>query len=165
MVSARTGATVSQRYFNYDQSLAVEAELAARALDGDTNRLARAQQVARGMRGAFWSADLGGYDLEAGVEQVYVSYGAWSGLGYLALYDADGDPSWLELAQADLGALRGRLPEPDGGFAYRAYRCVDQKAPGCANGSSATVVVDRVRDGAAQAWVQQLEAAVAERLI
>jgi hypothetical protein len=31
----RAGAVISQRYFNYDQSIAIEAQLAAMRLDGD----------------------------------------------------------------------------------------------------------------------------------
>ena len=61
-------------------------------------------------------------------------------------------------------ALERRLGEPDRGFAFRAYRCIDRVARGC-EGGSADPVVDRVRDTAAQAWTQHLQAALAERTL
>jgi hypothetical protein len=161
-IPRRTGAVVSQRYFNYDQGIAIEAQLAAMGLDGDQNRLTRARDIARGTQAAFWSAELGGYSLEKGVPQVFTSYGAWTSLGYLALYDADMDPSWLDPVRANVRALESTLRESDGGFAYRAYRCVDRVAKGCASGQVAQVI-DRTRDTAAQAWVQHLQSAIAER--
>jgi hypothetical protein len=160
----RTGAVISQRYFDYDQGIAVQAQLAAMNLDADSNRLSRARDVARAVQSAFWSADLGGYNLEAGVDQVYTSYGAWTSLGDLALYDVDADPAWLDLARANLQALQTKLAEPDGGFAYRAYRCVDRVAKGCESGT-VTQVVDHLRDTSAQAWVQHLDEALAQRML
>jgi hypothetical protein len=147
-------------YFDYDQGLAIEAELQARRLDGDPSRLRRAEQVGRALHQTFWSDELGGYRLEAGVEQVYAAYGAWSSLGHLALVRGDADERWLALARANADVLAERLGEPDGGYAYRAYRCVDTVAPGCRDGP-ATVVVDHTRDTAAQAWVQHLQEAIA----
>jgi hypothetical protein len=160
----RTGATVSQRYFNYDQAIAVEAQLAALRLDSDQNRLSRGRDVARSTHSAFWSAELGGYNLEANVDQVFTSYGAWTSFGFLALFDVDPDPNWLELTRTNVQALEARLREADNGFAYRAYRCVDRVAKGCESGQ-VQQVVDHTRDTAAQAWVQHLQAALAERLL
>jgi hypothetical protein len=156
----RSGALVSPRYFNYDQGIAVEAELAAARLDGDSNRVARAQDVGRAVHGAFWSDALGGYNLEAGVDQVFTSYSAWTSLGHLALYAESGDPIWLKLARADADALAAHLREADGGYAYRAYRCVDRVANGCEDGQLSQVV-DHARDTSAQAWVHHLQTALA----
>jgi hypothetical protein len=158
----RTGAMINERYFNYDQGIAIEAQLAAMRLDRDQNRLTRARDIARATHAAFLSADLGGYNLEAGVGQVFTSYAAWTSLGHLALYDVDSDPSWLELAGANVRALETKLREADGGFAYRSYQCVDRVAQGCESGT-VQQVVDRTRDTAAQAWVQHLRVALAER--
>ena len=158
----RTGALVSQRYFNYDQGIAIEAQLAALGLDADQNRLARAQEIGKATQAAFWSAALGGYNLEAGVDQMYTSYGAWTSLGHLALYDADADPAWLELAKANAQVLETMLRQDDGGYAYRSYRCVDRVAKGCESGN-VTQVVDRVRDTSAQSWPQHLQVALANR--
>jgi len=160
----RTGASISQRYFNYDQAIAVEAQLAAMGLDSDQNRLSRARDVARSTQSAFWSEGLGGYNLEAGVDQVFTSYGAWTSLGALALFDVDHDPAWLELARSNVQALEAKLREADNGFGYRAYRCVDRVAKGCETGQ-VQQVVDHTRDTAAQAWVQHLQSALAERLL
>ena len=162
-IPARTGAVINERYFNYDQAIAVEAQLATLRMDGNASRLARARDVAGATQSAFWAPDLGGYNLEAGIGQVYASYGAWTSLGDLALYDEDHDPSWLDPARANVTALENQLREADNGFAYRAYRCVDRVAPGCASGQTA-IVVDHTRDTVAQAWVQHLQAALAERL-
>ncbi len=160
----RTGASLSQRYFNYDQAIAVEAQLATLRLDNDQNRLSRARDIARSTHAAFWSGELGGYNLEAKVDQVFTSYGAWTSFGFLALFDVDQDPNWLELTRSNVQALEARLREADNGFAYRAYRCVDRVAKGCESGQ-VQQVVDHTRDTAAQAWVQHLQAALAERLL
>ena len=158
-VQHRTGAVVHSRYFNYDQGIAIEAQLAASALDGDANRLSRAAAIGRAMQSAFWSPALGGYNLEAGVDQVYTSYGAWTSLGHLALYREDGDSTWLEWAHDNLSELDARMQEADGGFAYRMYRCVDRLAKGCESGQ-ASAVVDHTRDTSAQSWVQHLQTAL-----
>ncbi|HEY2596097.1 MAG TPA: hypothetical protein VGK33_19570, partial [Chloroflexota bacterium] len=131
--------------------------------DGDPNRLTRAQSIGRAAHDAFWSKSIGGYNLEAGVEQVYASYAAWTSLGYLALYAADGNSAWLGMAQENADALSSRLREPDAGYAYRAYQCVNAMAMGCSAGSP-MIVVDHTRDTSAQAWVQHLQAALADSL-
>ena len=157
----RTGALISQRYFNYDQGIAIEAQLAEMRLDGDESRLNRARDVGRATQGLFWSVDLGGYNLEAGIDQVFTSYGAWTSLGHLALYEVDQDPTWLELVRGNVHSLEAELRETDSGFAYRAYQCVDRTAKGCESGGMPQVV-DHTRDTAAQAWVQHLQSALAE---
>jgi hypothetical protein len=156
----RSGAVIHSRYFNYDQGIAIEAQLAALSLDGDGNRLSRAQAIGHAVQSAFWSGELGGYNLEAGLDQVYASYGAWTSLGHLALYSVDADPGWLELARSNVSALvDARLHEADGGYAYRVYRCVDRVAKGCESGR-VSVVVDHMRDTSAQAWAQHLVTAL-----
>jgi hypothetical protein len=155
----RTGATIHTRYFNYDQGIAIEAQLRASALDGDGNRIVRAQAIGHAVQDAFWSPSLGAYNLEAGIDQVFTSYAAWTSLGHLALYGLDGDAAWLDLALQNADGL-SRLREGDGGYAYRDYRCVDRVARGCEAGPP-TVVIDRTRDTSAQAWVQHLQTALA----
>ena len=59
--------------------------------------------------------------------------------------------------------LDARLHESDGGYAYRAYRCVDRVAKGCETGTPPTVV-DHTRDTAAQAWAQHLHTALGRQL-
>jgi hypothetical protein len=152
----KRGSVIHPRYFNYDQSIAVEAGVEVAAIDGDAGHLARARDVARALHDAFWSRDGGGYNLEAGIEQVYTSFGAWTSLGHLALYQRDRDPAWLDVARSNADALATRLRESDEGYALRSYRCVDRVAPGCETGTF-PVVVDRTRDTAAQAWVQHLQ--------
>jgi uncharacterized protein YyaL (SSP411 family) len=160
----RSGRPVwSDRYFNYDQGIAIEAQLLAARLDGSPDRVERANELGRALHRDFWGAR-GGYNLQAGVEQVYTSYAAWASLGHLALYDADGDARWLDMARANAEALSDALREDDGGYAYRHYRCVDRRAPGCRD-SRPDWVVDHTRDTSAQAWLQHLQVALAERLV
>ena len=156
------GAVLSDRYFNYDQSLAIEAHLLAELLEGNRDHLRRAQAIGRALPPAFWNEERGGYNLEAGIQQVYTAYAAWTSLGHLALYDSDRDLRWLELARANADALTAALGEADGGYAYRYYRCVDRSAPGCENGRERWVE-DRTRDTAAQAWMQHLQSAIGQR--
>lgn len=156
----RMGAVIHTRYFNYDQGIAIEAQLTAFGLDGDANRVARAEAIGHAVQAAFWSSELGGYNLEAGVDQVYTSYAAWTSIGHLALYQQDADPAWLDLARTNASALQSRLREGDGGYAFRAYRCVDRSARGCESGQQ-TMVVDHTRDTSAQAWIQHLQTVLA----
>jgi hypothetical protein len=158
---AKQGGPVrSDRYFNYDQGIAVEAQLAVAKLDGSQDRLNRARAIGDAAHTAFWNRERGGYNLEAGVEQVYTSYAAWTSIGHLALYNQDGDRRWLQMAQANAKALTASAGEADGSYALRYYACVDARAPGCAGGRTRWAV-DHTRDTAAQAWDQHLQAALA----
>ncbi len=161
--AGRAGAAVlSDRYFNYDQSIAIAAHLLAARLEGNPSHVRRAQAIGRALPPTFWNRERGGYNLEAGIEQVYTAYAAWASLGHLALYDSDHDPRWLELARANADALVAAVREPDGGYGYRYYRCVDRSAPGCESGE-AVWVEDPTRDTAAQAWMQHLQTAIGRR--
>ena len=63
------------------------------------------------------------------------------------------------MARSNADALARRLREPDGGYAYRAYRCVEvqpRTARGCEQGD-VRVAVDHTRDTSAQAWIQHLD--------
>jgi uncharacterized protein YyaL (SSP411 family) len=157
----RQGTLRSDRFFNYDQALAIEAQLVGAQLDGDDTRVARARALGRSIHSAFWTPRLGGYSLEAGEPQVFTSYGAWTSLGHLALYDLDSDSRWLDLAQANATALMDALGEPDGGIAYRAS---GSKQPAPLAGTNPDVRVDHTRDTSAHAWMQHLQAALARRL-
>ena len=157
--ATRTGTVVHQRYFNYDQGIAIEAQLEAARFDDAPARRARARDVGEAVHPAFWGQEHGGYNLEAGIEQVYTSYAAWTSLGHLALYRVDADPRWLDLARDNAEALMVALRRPAGGYAYRHYRCVDTYAPGCESGQ-VRWVVDYTFDTSAQAWLQHLQAAI-----
>jgi uncharacterized protein YyaL (SSP411 family) len=159
----REGTLRSDRFFNYDQALAIEAQLMAAELDGDGARVERARAIGRAIHPAFWAPQLGGYTLEARVPQLFTSYGAWTSLGHLALYDRDGDPYWLDLARANATTLTETLGEPDGGIAYRSS--VGPKRPGFSGRPHPDVIVDHIRDTSAQAWTQHLQAALAQRLV
>jgi hypothetical protein len=162
-LSSRTGSVIRPRYFNYEQGVAIQAQLAAYELDGDPGRLERARGVGDALHSTFSSTVLGGYNLQAGVEQVFTSYSAWTSFGHLALYDADGDERWLDLARANADALAVRLRRPDGGYGLKALECVRHFVPGCEGGRGSTVV-DLTVDGAANAWAQHLNVALAARL-
>ena len=163
----RTGGPILySRYFNYDQALGIEAQIEAARLDGRADRLDRARDVGRVMHAALWNPTHGGYSLEVGVDRIYASYGAWASFGHLALYDLDGDPTWLEMARQNADALDGMFRREDGGYGFRHFRCVapfERRWPGC-EGDESVWVRDQARDGAAQAWMQHLQAALARRL-
>jgi hypothetical protein len=141
----RTGAVVSLgEYFNYDQAIAIEAQMHANRMDGDPNRLTRARMLGDSIQREMWNQRGGGYNIEAGNEHVFTSYSAWTSLGHLALYDLTGESHWLDLARANADALDAVFREPGGGVAYAWCEC----RPG---------LVDRTRDTAAQAWAQHLQ--------
>ncbi len=157
------GPVRSARFFNYDQGLAIEAQLAVAPLDGNQDRIARARAIGDALHTAFWSRERGGYNLEAGVEQVYTSYAAWTSLGHLALNAQDGDRRWLQMAQANAKAIAASAAQPDGSYALRYYACVDGRAPGC-NVGRPRWAADHTRDTAAQAWAQHLQAALSRSI-
>jgi hypothetical protein len=157
------GAVTTSRYFNYDQGVAVEAQLAVGALDRDPGHLARAQRVGEALHREFWDHEHGGYRLEAGVAQVFTAYAALASLGHLALHAADGDARWRDMALMNAEALATVLGEEDGGYALRHYRCVRRDTPGCEAGD-VTWAIDHTRDTAAHAWPQHLETAIARSL-
>jgi hypothetical protein len=163
----RTGGPILySRYFNYDQAIVIEAQILIAGLDGRADRLDRAREIGRVMHAALWNPTHGGYGLEVGVDRIYASYGAWASFGHLALYDLDRDPAWLDLAQLNAEALDAMFRRADGGYGFRHFRCVtpvERSRPGC-EGGEAVWVVDQTRDGAAQAWMQHLQAAIARRL-
>lgn len=163
-IPKRSGSLIAQRYFSYDQGIAIQALLAAFALDQDPGRTQRARDIGDAMFGAFWSNELGGLNLEAGIQQVYSGFSAWATLGDLALYDLDREAVWLQRARDASLTLAARLRAPDGAYAMRSYVCVDRIARGCENGDT-RVVVDRTLDGAALAWNQHLETALAVRSV
>jgi len=159
-------AVFANRYFNYDQAIAIEAQIMTARLDGRTDRLDRARDLGHVMHAALWNNANGGYHLEIGIDRIYASYGAWASFGHLALYDLDGDPAWLDLATLNANALDALFRQADGGYGYRQYRCTipgELARPGC-EGGEATWVVDQTRDGAAQAWMQHLQGAIARRV-
>jgi uncharacterized protein YyaL (SSP411 family) len=119
-LARRTGVVIDPRNFNYDQGIAIQAQLLAAAVDGDSARLPRAELLGRAIQDTFWLPGHG-YRLASGSGQVYTSYSAWTSLGHLALYDASGDPMWREWAQANLDAMTGDVGEADGGFGLQAF--------------------------------------------
>lgn len=160
-LASKTGAVVHPRFVNYDQSIAIQAQLLAARLDGDANRVSRARAIGEALQNAFWVPGYG-YKLDSDGAQIYTSYGAWSSLGHLALYDATGEMRWLEWARDNLEALSGEIRSPDGGFGTQYLKCVGAFVQYCPPGETGWIV-DRIRDGAAQAWVQQLQVGLAAR--
>jgi uncharacterized protein YyaL (SSP411 family) len=158
----RRGSVVSSRLFNYDQGNAIQAELAVQALDNDPARLDRARATGDAVQSTFGRGDRG-YVLEAGIDQVYAAYAAWTSFGHLALYDADHDARWLDLARRNLDAIERSMGGPDGGVAWQTYRCVGRLLQFCPPGETGWVT-DGTPDTAAGAWVQHLQAALARRL-
>ena len=155
----------ANRYFNYDQGIAIEAQLLIGTMDRNPERAARARAIGDAVHTAFWNRERGGYNLEAGVEQVYTSYAAWTSFGHLALHAADGHVKWLQMARSNAAALAASTGESDSGYALRHYRCLDTSAAACVGTSRGRTVVDRTRDTAAQAWAQHLQTALARRVV
>ena len=70
------------------------------------------------------------------------------------------------MVRSNADALDAKFRRDDGGYGYRHFRCVtpvERSRPGC-EGGEAVWVLDQTRDGAAQAWMQHLQAALARRL-
>ena len=158
----KRGQVLSTRLFSYDQGNAIQAELAVQTLDNDAARLERAHAAGDALQATFARGDRG-YLLEAGIDQVYAGYAAWTSFGHLALYDADQNPHWLDLARQNLDAIGRSMGRPDGGVAWQTYRCAGRLLAFCPAGETGWVT-DGTPDTAAGAWVQHLQVALARRL-
>jgi hypothetical protein len=159
------GEQVSDRFFSYDQSILIEAHLLAyRLLGGEERHLERARSLGRRLDPVFWDDGHGGYNLEAGIPQVFTVYSAWLTPGLLLLYEQDGDPYWLDRASANVDALNRTVRDPaSGGYAQRHYLCRDPNAPGC--GGGAPWAIGPERQVVDQAWMQRAQALLATALL
>lgn len=159
---ARSGEVRPERFFNYDQAIMVEAlVLAERLFDGRGRFLQRARALGDRLEAAFWDPALGGYNLEAGIPQVFPTYSAWMTHGLLALYRADGDTRWLARARGNVDALNANAWDAaHGGYYQRYYVCRDEIAPGCRAGVHAAF--ERTKHTASQAWMQRAQAVLGQ---
>jgi uncharacterized protein YyaL (SSP411 family) len=114
--AARRGRVLSERFFNYDQAIAIDALLALRRIEGQPSYLERARAIAARLEAVFWRKPEGGFNLVAGVEHVMPVYSAWLTNSLLALHRVDADERWLELARRNVDAMDKYLRTPDGGY-------------------------------------------------
>jgi hypothetical protein len=159
------GEVVSDRFFNYDQGVLIEANLLAyQQLGEDQRYYQRAWSLGRRIDPVFWDQQRGGYNLEAGIPQVVTVYSAWLSQSFLMLYAVDRDPYWLERASANVDALNATLWDPaNGGYYHRHYVCRDPGPPGCAGGASWSF--DPAKHTVDQAWMQRVQALLATSLV
>lgn len=127
-----TGAVLSEHYFGYDQAIVIQALLALYRVDADSAYLDRARQLGRATDRYFWHRQLGGYTLEADVEDLYASYGVWISEALLDLYALDGDRFWLERARANFDTLHERFRHGDSGaYSRMLFPCAREMAVHC----------------------------------
>jgi hypothetical protein len=162
----RLGEIVADRFFNYDQGIMIETHLLAEhLLIGDGDHYERAWLLGRRLDLVFWNARLGGYDLEAGIPQVFPVYSAWLTPSLLRLYQRDHDSYWLERASANVDALnRVAWDSAHGGYFHRYYVCRDPSPPGCATGARWAVDTTE-KHSVDQAWMQRAQAVLAATLV
>jgi hypothetical protein len=161
----RRGEEVSDWFFNYDQGILIEANLLAyNLLGGDRGYYERAWSIGRQLDPVFWDETLGGYDLQAGVAQVYPVFSAWLSQSLLALYEHDGDRYWLERAAANVDALnQAAWDSAHGGYYHLYYLCRDRSTPGCERGEEWTIDTSE-KHSVDQAWMQRAQALLATTL-
>src|SRR5262249_48617930 len=150
----------------YDQSIMIEAFLLAQRLPGRGSAYAeRARALAERLDPFFWDEALGGYDLEAGIPQVFPAYSAWVNQGLLALYQDSNNRRWLTRAAANVDALNSAAwDRANGGYFHRYYVCRDRIPPGCASGAG-RAVDDTEKHLVDQAWLQRTQAQLAMALL
>lgn len=113
----RRGERRADRFFNYDQGIVIEAKLARyHHVAPDPADLAAARALAERLEPWFWHPGEGGFNLEAGVEQVFAVYSAWLTAPLLWLYRTDGDERWVALARRNIEAMHAYLSIPGGGY-------------------------------------------------
>ena len=135
--------------------------LAHRLLGGDPRHLEQARTLGRRIEPVFWNQVLGGYDLEAGIPQVFTVYSAWLTQSLLLLYQHENDPAWLRRATANVDALNeAAWDAAHGGYYRRYYVCRDRLPPGCEDGAEqATATTEK--HSVDQAWMQRVQALLA----
>ena len=160
----REGEVIAERYFNYDQGILIEAHLRAERLLGERRHYERARALGERLDPVFWDAQLGGYDLEAGIPQVFPVYSAWVSQSLLRLHERDHNPHWLGRAAATVDALDRAAWDPArGGYYHRYYVCRDPSPPGCADGAAQAVDTTE-KHSVDQAWMQRALALLATAL-
>ena len=115
-LAARRGRVLSDRFFNYDQAIAIEALLALRRIEGGRAYLERARSIAARLEPAFWRRPEGGFNLVAGVPHVMPVYSAWLTNSLLALHRVDHDARWLALGRRNVDAMDAYLRTAEGGY-------------------------------------------------
>ena len=150
------GAVVAERYFGYDQAIAIQALLRLHRGEPGAGYLARAQRLGRAMDETFWHDELGGYTLEAGIADLYAPYAAWVSEALLDLYAADGDPFWRDRARANLDALDRTFHGEGGGYYRLAFPCVGERVGLCRPGEQWGL--ERIVYGMTQALMQRAAA-------
>jgi hypothetical protein len=133
-----TGTRVIRRFFGYDQAIAMQALLTLHRLEPENpSYLRRARQLGASMDPLFWHKELGGYTLEAGIVDLYASYGVWISEALLDLYAIDGDQVWLDRARANFDVLERHFRQgSSGAYARRMFPCARDMAVHCLPGES-----------------------------
>jgi uncharacterized protein YyaL (SSP411 family) len=146
----RRGRLLAERFFNYDQAIVLQALLDwHRLVSPEPAFLRRARALAERFEPTFWRRPQGGFNLEAGVQQVFAIYSAWLTPVLVNLAAVDDDPRWLDLARRNVGALTDYLAAGQGGY-YQSARLEGE-----------AWLVDRTLDGVANAGLQWALAALA----
>jgi hypothetical protein len=131
-----TRTVVTDRYFGYDQAIAIQALLTLHRMEPDNPAyLSRARELGQAIDRYFWQQELGGYTLEADVPDLYASYSVWISEAMLDLYAVDGDRVWLERAQANFDVLEQHFRQPGGGYYHRVFPCRDHLLVHCHPGA------------------------------
>lgn len=139
----RRGRVLAERFFNYDQGIVISACASwLRIVGSSPSHLARAQGLAERLEPRFWQPRWGGFQLEAGVEQVFAIYSAWLTPSLLDLARCDPDPRWPALARRNVEALPTYLATGNGGY-FQSARL-----------EAGVWRVDRTRDHVANAGLQ-----------
>lgn len=156
-----TGTAVTQRFFGYDQAIAIQALLALHRREPDNVQyVERARQLGRSIDYYFWQRELGGYTLEADVPDLYASYSVWISEAFLDLYALDGDAFWLRRARANFDALHERFQQgSSAAYSFRVFPCRDEFAVLCQPG--ARWGVDQTVYSLSQAMMQRIAALLA----
>jgi hypothetical protein len=150
------GVAITDRYYGYDQAIAIQALLRLHRSQVGTDYLGQAQRLGRAMDRAFWHDELGGYRLEAHLSDLYAPYAAWVSEALLDLYAADGDPFWRDRARANLDALHRTFHGEGGGYYRLAFPCVGERVGLCRPGEQWGL--ERIVYGMTQALMQRAAA-------
>ncbi|WP_308636434.1 glycoside hydrolase family 76 protein [Paenibacillus silvisoli] len=106
-----TGNSVNPVKFTYDNAIMIEVNLLYRQLTGSGAYLTAAQNLASNMMNVLWNThnSTGAFIINTADPVFNPCYSGWASQSYIKLYEADGNSSWLNIAQQNIDTLNAKL--------------------------------------------------------
>jgi uncharacterized protein YyaL (SSP411 family) len=135
--------------FTYDNGIMIEADLLYDRVMGDTSYLKKAEALARNMNALLWNSTSKVYEINTADIRVNPTWSGWASQSFIKLYQADGNTTWLDYAQANIDFINAHLRN-NTTYGYYQYCNID-----------GTNVDTTHIEGVDQAWMQRIQSMMA----